>query len=38
MLDVSLLTILLKTDVHEGCPINHLSHGLFGKAAHTSMK
>ena len=35
MLDVSLLTILLCTDVHEGCAIKDLSHGLNGKVTHT---
>ena len=35
MLDVSPLTILLYTDVHEGCPMNDLSHVLNGKVTHT---
>ena len=35
MLDVSPLKILLYTDVHEGCAIKDLSHGLNGKVTHT---
>ena len=35
MLVVSPLTILLYTDVHEGCAIKDLSHVLNGKVTHT---
>ena len=35
MVDVSPLTILLYTDVHESCAIKDLSHGLNGKVTHT---
>ena len=37
MLVVSPLTILLYTDVHEGWPMNDLSHVLNDKVTHTSM-
>ena len=35
MLDVSPLTILLYTDVHEGCAIKDLSQGPNGNVTHT---
>ena len=37
MLVVSPLTILWYTDVHEGWPMNNLSHVLNGKVTHTSI-